>query len=118
MSKTNCVNCGAAKEESDVKCPFCGTLYFDMTAIDFDSGEPVACVFVLPGGRQKMTMLAIPRLEEIAFEYSPRLFIDDFSRKTTSFIDSQELRVGLNFTAVCHPDGTVFKVMQDGVNKK
>ena len=34
MSKTNCVNCGASKEVSDLQCPFCGTRYADLTTID------------------------------------------------------------------------------------
>lgn len=34
MSKTNCVNCGAAKEASDLQCPFCGTKYIDLATID------------------------------------------------------------------------------------
>ena len=34
MSKTNCVNCGAAKEVSDLQCPFCGTKYADLTTLD------------------------------------------------------------------------------------
>ena len=34
MSKTNCINCGAAKEASDLQCPFCGTKYIDMATLD------------------------------------------------------------------------------------
>jgi len=34
MSKTNCINCGAAKEVSDKFCPFCGTKYADFTTFD------------------------------------------------------------------------------------
>lgn len=34
MSKTNCINCGAAKEVSDLQCPFCGTKYADLTTFD------------------------------------------------------------------------------------
>ena len=34
MSKTNCVNCGAAKEVSDLQCPFCGTKYADLSTFD------------------------------------------------------------------------------------
>ena len=34
MSKTNCINCGAAKESSDLQCPFCGTKYVDLTTLD------------------------------------------------------------------------------------
>lgn len=75
MSKTNCINCGAAKDTDEVKCPFCGTTYLDLTAIDFSSGDPVVCQFVLPdnisvernGVKQKavMSMLAVPMLEQI-----------------------------------------------------
>ena len=34
MSMTNCINCGASKEVSDLQCPFCGTKYADLTTID------------------------------------------------------------------------------------
>lgn len=34
MSMTNCVNCGAAKEVSDLQCPFCGTKYADLSTFD------------------------------------------------------------------------------------
>ena len=112
MSMTNCVNCGAAKEETDVKCPFCGTLYFDMTAIDFDSMKPVACAFILPGSKQKMTMLAIPQLDAIEAEAVP--FFSDNRLAGDSFVDRYELRVSLRFNAVEHPDGSIFKVYQGG----
>ena len=41
MSKTNCINCGAAKEVSDLKCPFCGTEYTDISTIELFSGKPL-----------------------------------------------------------------------------
>lgn len=41
MSKTNCINCGAAKEVSDLQCPFCGTKYADLTTFDLMSHEPI-----------------------------------------------------------------------------
>ena len=76
MSKTNCINCGAAKDTSDIKCPFCGTTYLDLTAIDFSSDDPVVCQFVMPNhyhvmnrdgieGRVIMSMLAKPSLEAV-----------------------------------------------------
>lgn len=34
MSKTNCINCGAAKDVDDRTCPFCGTKYADFTTFD------------------------------------------------------------------------------------
>lgn len=53
MSKTNCINCGAAKESTDLQCPFCGTKYADFTTFDImhddvlyiqltKNGKPVA----------------------------------------------------------------------------
>ena len=39
--KTNCPNCGAPLQVGEVKCPYCGTIYYDLSAIDFDSGKPI-----------------------------------------------------------------------------
>lgn len=92
MSKTNCINCGSAKDINDIKCPFCGTTYLDFTAIDFGSDQPVVCEFLMPqnfhdknGGRFKMSMLAVPRLEEIVAE------------------TGCEIHIGVSFTPVCRP---------------
>ena len=38
--KTNCPNCGAPYDIDKNKCPYCGTSYFDMSAIDFENGKP------------------------------------------------------------------------------
>lgn len=38
--KTNCPNCGAVISPESNKCSYCGTPYFDMSAIDFEEGEP------------------------------------------------------------------------------
>lgn len=37
MSNKNCINCGAPIEVETVKCPYCGTSYFDFTDIDLRS---------------------------------------------------------------------------------
>ena len=50
MSRTNCPNCGAAKDASEIRCPFCGTAYLDMTAIDLYKHEPMWLRFVGPDG--------------------------------------------------------------------
>ena len=38
--KTNCPNCGAVINPEQHKCSYCGTPYFDMSAIDFENGKP------------------------------------------------------------------------------
>lgn len=39
-TQRNCPNCGAPYDINECKCPYCGTAYFDMSMIDFDSHEP------------------------------------------------------------------------------
>lgn len=41
MSRTNCINCGASKEVSDLQCPFCGTKYTDLSMIELFSDKPL-----------------------------------------------------------------------------
>ena len=36
----NCPNCAAPYDPALVRCPYCGTAYFDMSVIDFDHYEP------------------------------------------------------------------------------
>ena len=36
----NCPNCGAPYEIDEVRCPYCGTAYFDMSMVNMDAQEP------------------------------------------------------------------------------
>ena len=36
----NCCNCGAPFELNQYRCNYCGTLYLDLSMIDFDKEEP------------------------------------------------------------------------------
>ena len=40
MKGRNCPNCGSPYEVNQYKCPYCGTLYLDLTMIDFDNKTP------------------------------------------------------------------------------
>lgn len=40
MKGRNCPNCGAALDSAVCKCSYCGTSYFDISAIDVDSSTP------------------------------------------------------------------------------
>lgn len=41
MKNRNCPNCGAPYEIGLNKCPYCGTIYFDFSIVDFDNKEPI-----------------------------------------------------------------------------
>lgn len=109
MSKTNCINCGAAKDTSEIKCPFCGTTYIDMTAIDFSSDDPVVCQFVLPNnitinnskGRVVMSMLARPRLDRIDVSDNRTYCYGGHGMSPLcSFSTGIDIDVGVSFTPV------------------
>ena len=101
MSKTNCINCGSAKDINEIKCPFCGTTYLDFTAIDFSSHDPVVCEFVLPFAKERtiMQMVAIPHLNEISAEPTYCSFDDAISTRLTA-VYSWEMNVGVSFTPI------------------
>lgn len=40
MNQRNCPNCGAPYKTELSTCPYCGTSYFDMSAIDINDGCP------------------------------------------------------------------------------
>ena len=67
MKGKNCPNCGAVYTLEDVECPYCGTLYYDLSAIDFTENKPVFLKFRIPYGNTyaDMTQCAIPMLDKI-----------------------------------------------------
>lgn len=115
MSKTNCVNCGAAKDTSEIKCPFCGTTYLDLTAIDFASGDPVVCQFVLPNNirlgdsddRVIMSMLAVPQLEEISKTANTIEIMGYGGRRISSLTTGYDINVGVSFRPIERRDKSV-----------
>lgn len=106
MSKTNCINCGAAKDTSEIKCPYCGTTYLDLTAIDFSSCDPVVCEFVLPqmfrgGKRMVMSMLAVPQLDTIT-QTANTVDITGYGGAHISTVTiGYDIDIGVSFHPVC-----------------
>lgn len=67
MSKTNCINCGAAKEVSDMQCPFCGTKYADFTTFNLFSDEPIYIQLTTHNGKT-VTSKAYISQRELRFD--------------------------------------------------
>ena len=117
MSKTNCINCGAAKDTAEIRCPFCGTTYLDLTAIDFSSDAPVVCQFVLPEtyqiqgieGKLVMSMMAIPKLEEMREETEDIVCHGPGpGSRRFRFTASRSMELGISFTPVANKDDVLF----------
>lgn len=114
MSKTNCVNCGSAKDTSEIKCPFCGTTYLDFTAIDFSSNDPVVCQFVLPySNRTVMSMVAMPVLEEISMR-SSSIDITSLDDMTHRYLPSvPDINIDISFKPLAQRNGVLYSLKQD-----
>lgn len=82
-SKTNCPNCGAPIEPYQIKCKYCGTIYFDSTIFDTENKTP--CYIKFKTSQGTITTLAYPELRTIEL-YDDS--VDIFGRhgnKITSF---------------------------------
>ena len=111
MSKTNCINCGAAKELNETKCPFCGTSYFDFTSIDFSSHEPVACQFRISDDNNrhyKMTMLAKPSFRGCNMRELTEYAVNKFGTPLLKFQAGYEADTDVRFEHIVAPNGTLF----------
>ena len=122
MSKTNCINCGAAKDVDEIKCPFCGTTYLDLTAIDFSSDDPVVCQFVLPYSepRTVLSMLAIPRLNSITAEPSYYEIYGGYGSKPLARVSNGwDINFAVEFKPVAkQSDNTLFSVKVEQEKKE
>ena len=117
MSKTNCINCGAAKDTAEIRCPFCGTTYLDLTAIDFSSDAPVVCKFVLPDqyrvdgidGKLIMTTTARPKLEELSDNVETADIYQSWGQ-AYSFTTRRSMKIGISFEPVSVEDNVLFEL--------
>ena len=94
----NCPNCGAPYDPLEPKCPYCGTIYYDMSAIDFDSGEPI--YLQIRSHNLLITQKVIPELGSIEM----------ISNRGYGFTESTEV-INISFRAIEDTDGSVMKVM-------
>lgn len=97
MSERNCVNCGAVIEIDAVKCPYCGTSYFDFTNIELD-GKPV--VLKLKHNNRIFMLKAICTSCDIAIESCPTPLYCDDRRVSVIQPHNVETTVNIEFTGV------------------
>lgn len=102
MKGKNCPNCGAAYTLEDVKCPYCGTLYYDLSAIDFTQNKPVFLKFRIPYGNTyaDVTQCAIPKLDtmEVSNEYTDAT--DSLGTSIARFCTSKTVTTNVQFHAI------------------
>lgn len=115
MEGRNCPNCGAVIDKDVDKCAYCGTSYFDLTAIDWKEGEPV--FIKLKVNDYTLTGKFRPHCEGITFSedvvsayggapHSPSTGLINVTR-------SRRMSLNINFEAVPDQNGDLFRVTVD-----
>ena len=109
---TNCPNCGAPLEIGKVKCPYCGTIYYDISAIDFDSGEPIFLTVKI--NNMLITQKVKPQTALFETSCDETFAIDDKGRKLMAF--KTNMIVDTNITFIAIPDKkNILTVIKDGL---
>lgn len=103
----NCPNCGAPLDENLVKCPYCGTLYYDLTVLD----DQTPCYVKFRTYMGTVTALAKPELKPIETRYDSMDVTDSMGRTLTRFTTSANADIGVEFHTLVRPDdGTLWRI--------
>ena len=102
----NCPNCGAPLDENYFKCPYCGTLYYDLTALD----DSAPCFIKFNTMHGELTMFAKPELKDIEITEDRIDYIGNI--KTYEFIRNKNCDIGVIFHTMTMPksDNVLFKI--------
>lgn len=108
MKGRNCPNCGAVYEINKNKCPYCGTSYYDMSAVDFESGEPFYLKIRtnMNGQQVCITQLVKPILNTIEMQTDT---VDCYvhNDKVASYISNRSLTTNINFIGISDQNGNL-----------
>lgn len=103
MKQRNCPNCGAPYDIKLNKCPYCGTSYYDLSALDIDAQEPFYLKIKsnINGMSCYITQLVRPMRDmsmELSMESTDVIGIG--GSKIASFVRDQTLTTNIRFQAI------------------
>jgi hypothetical protein len=107
MSNRNCPNCGAPYEINLNKCSFCGTSYYDLSAIDFTSHEPfyLKIKIDMGGVPYYITQLVKPRADMfIEFGSETDDVYDSLGSRIYTYTRRNTMTTNITFDAVTSTD--------------
>lgn len=103
--KTNCPNCGAPYDYGINKCPYCGTIYFDLSVIDFDSKTPIFLTIKKDG--YLITQKAIPVCGDLEVVSNRTYAYGGRGERVASFVDSMTLTTNVTFEGVANENNVL-----------
>lgn len=97
----NCPNCAAPYDPLLNRCPYCGTAYFDMSTINFDSHEPFYLKIRANGFY--ITQLVVPTAGSMTVESEWNEYCGGLGNMPLwSAVTKQTLTTDLSFTAIAN----------------
>lgn len=110
---TNCLNCGAPFDVNEEKCAYCGTSYYDMSALDINSDKPFMLKIktIMNGSECYITQLvrAMPAMN-IEMNTETVDVTDYRGASVFSLISNRSLTTNLTFQAVPRKNGSLCEI--------
>lgn len=94
----NCPNCGAPYDIELNTCPYCNTLYFDMSAIDLEERKPIYLKIKANG--MIMTQKCIPTLGTIEVINEPIEITDVRGSVIKQIVGNRYCTTNITFEAI------------------
>lgn len=94
----NCPNCGAPYDVELNACPYCNTLYFDMSAIDLEECKPLYLKIKYDG--RIMTQKCIPRLGGIECTIDTDDITDCYGTVVRRVVTGNNFNTNITFEAI------------------
>jgi len=114
----NCPNCGAPFELGVDQCPFCGTIYFDLSCIDFTNRQPIFLKIktrFFDGKTATITQKVIPELNSIRMEIEEPIRVQTLRGGRMLYKRGvPELMTDITFRSIEAADGSMANVTYEG----
>lgn len=113
---TNCPNCGAVIDTDNHKCSYCGTSYFDLSAINIDDRKPMFVKIKCNG--YILTMYAIPTVDSIETTCDSTNITDSTGNIIMQYSTSKTIQTNLVFKALNMPNKDTYMIVEAEGNKQ
>ena len=111
---TNCLNCGAPFDVDEEKCAYCGTSYYDMSALDIYSDKPIMLKIKtkMNGSECYITQL-VRALPEMNIEMSSETIdaLNPLGTRLCSLTTNRYMTTNLTFQAIPRKNGSLCEIV-------
>lgn len=116
MNQRNCPNCGAPYKIELNTCPYCGTSYFDMSAIDINEGKPFYLKLKMDNMIFTSKVVAVPNIQMI-FQEDSYTFTGKFGENMGKIVVNRYIDIDMSFRSVHDPNEVLYTLeVEDDVD--